>query len=348
MARIFDIIEWADPNRKDLVHRVPERGSGDFRIGSQLIVRESQAAVFYRDGKALDTFEAGRHTITTANIPLLTKLVGLAFKGETPFKAEVYFVNTGDFLDQKWGTQTPISLRDSEIGRVRLVARGTYSMYISDPQTFVVRIVAGRGYYSTRDITNYLRSIIVLKLTDLLGETMKTKSMFDLPPLMEEISAATRAKIRENFEALGITIKGFYVEAISPTEKTAEAIDAAAAIGAIGNMQSYVQYQAAQAMTTAAAQGGAAGGLAGAGVGLGAGVGMGAAMAQTIASSMQPQQVAKEATISCPKCGTANPVGAKFCNTCGTKLGGGVTCPKCGAENTPGAKFCNNCGQGLG
>jgi len=314
--------------------------------------RFSVDRLFYRDGKALDTFEAGRHTITTANIPLLTKLVGLAFKGETPFKAEVYFVNTGDFLDQKWGTQTPISLRDSEIGRVRLVARGTYSMYISDPQTFVVRIVAGRGYYSTRDITNYLRSIIVLKLTDLLGETMKTKSMFDLPPLMEEISAATRAKIRENFEALGITIKGFYVEAISPTEKTAEAIDAAAAIGAIGNMQSYVQYQAAQAMTAAAAQGGAAGGLAGAGVGLGAGVGMGAAMAQTIASSMQPQtqpqQVAKEATISCPKCGTANPVGAKFCNTCGTKLGGGVTCPKCGAENTPGAKFCNNCGQGLG
>jgi membrane protease subunit (stomatin/prohibitin family) len=225
-------------------------------------------------------------------------------------------------------------------------------MYISDPQTFVVRIVAGRGYYSTRDITNYLRSIIVLKLTDLLGETMKTKSMFDLPPLMEEISAATRAKIREDFEALGIAIKGFYVEAISPTEKTAAAIDDAAAIGAIGNMQSFVQYKAAQAMTTAAEQGGAAGGLAGAGVGLGAGVGMGAAMAQTIAASMQPhtqpQQVAKEATISCPKCGTANPVGAQFCNNCGTKLGGGVTCPKCGAENLPGAKFCNNCGQGLG
>ena len=354
MARIFDIIEWADPNRQDLVHRVPERGSGDFRTGSQLIVRESQAAVFYRDGKALDTFEAGRHTITTANIPLLTGLIGLAFKGDTPFKAEVYFVNTGDFLDQKWGTQTPISLRDSEIGRVRLVARGTYSIYISDPQTFVVRIVAGRGYYSTRDITNYLRSIIILKLTDLLGETMKTKSMFDLPPLMEEISAATRAKIREDFEALGITIKGFYVEAISPTEKTAEAIDAAAAIGAIGNMQSFVQYKAAEAMTTAAAQGGTAGGLAGAGVGLGAGVGMGAAMAQTIASAMQPQtqpqtqQVAKEATVSCPSCSTANPVGATFCNNCGTKLGGGVTCPKCAAENAPGAKFCNNCGQGLG
>lgn len=351
MPRVFDIIEWADPSPKELVHRVPERGSGDFRIGSQLIVRESQAAVFYRDGKALDTFGAGRHTITTGNIPLLVNLVGLAFKGETPFKAEVYFVNTGDFLDQKWGTQTPIALRDSEIGRVRLVARGTYSMYISDPQTFAVRIVAGRGYYSTRDITNYLRSIIVLKLTDLLGETMKSKSMFDLPPLMEELSAATRVKVREDFEALGISLKAFYVEAISPTEKTAQAIDEAGAIGAIGNMQSFVQYKAAQAMTTAAEQGGTAGGLAGAGVGLGAGVGMGAAMAQTIATAMQPgaqpQQAANEATVSCPKCGTANPANAKFCNSCGGQLQGSVACSKCGAQNAPGAKFCNGCGQAL-
>ena len=348
MPRIFDIIEWADPSKKELVHRIPERGSGDFRTGSQLIVRESQAAVFYRDGKALDTFEAGRHMITTANIPLLTGLIGLAFKGDTPFKAEVYFVNTGDFLDQKWGTQTPVAVRDSEIGRVRLIARGTYSMQISDPQTFVVRIVAGRGYYSTRDITNYLRSIIILKLTDLLGETMKEKSVFDLPALMEEISAGARAKTREDFEALGIGLKALYVEAISPTEQTAKAIDEAAAIGAIGNMQSYVQYKAAQAMTTAAAQSGEAGGLTGAGVGLGAGVGMGAALAQTVASSMQPQQKAAEPTVSCPKCGTANPVAAKFCNNCGTQLKGSVACPKCGAENTPGSKFCNNCGQTLG
>ncbi len=351
MPRIFDIIEWADPSKKELVHRIPERGSGDFRTGSQLIVRESQAAVFYRDGKALDTFEAGRHMITTANIPLLTGLIGLAFKGDTPFKAEVYFVNTGDFLDQKWGTQTPIALRDAEIGRIRLTARGSYSMQISDPQTFVTRIVAGRATYSTRDITNYLRNMIVLKITDLLGEVMKSKSFFDLPALMEEISAGTRAKVREDFESLGIALKGFYVEAISPTEKTAEAIDEAAAIGAIGDMQKYVQKKAADAMAAAATQQGGAGSLTGAGVGLGAGVGMGAALAQTIASSMQPQQPqqkAAEPTISCPKCGTANPVAAKFCNSCGTQLKGSMACPKCGAENTPGSKFCNNCGQTLG
>src|SRR4030042_2345110 len=107
MARMFDVIEYLDPSGREVVHRIPEQGSGDFRLGSQLIVRESQAAVFFRDGKALDTFGAGRHTITTANIPLLVDLIGKAFSGQTPFKAEVYFVTTREFIDQEWGTPEP-------------------------------------------------------------------------------------------------------------------------------------------------------------------------------------------------------------------------------------------------
>jgi len=145
MARIFDIVEFFDETGRQMVHRVPEHGSGDFRLGSQVIVRESQEAVFFRDGKAMDTFGPGRHTISTANIPLLTRLIGIPFSGETPFKAEVYFVNLREFLEQKWGTPEAITLRDSELGMVRLRAFGTYSMQINDSQLFVNKIVGTQG-----------------------------------------------------------------------------------------------------------------------------------------------------------------------------------------------------------
>lgn len=351
MARVFDVIEYMDPSGREMVHRIPERGSGDFRIGSQLIVRESQAAVFFRDGKALDTFGPGRHTITTANIPLLVNLISIPFSGQTPFKAEVYFVNMREFLDQKWGTPEPIALRDSELGLVRLRAFGTYSMQVADPQLFVNKIVGTQGLYETTRISDFLRSIIVSKLVDLMGETRA--SLFDLPRLYEEIGAGVRAKLQDDFANFGIALKTLYITSISPTEETAKAIDERAAMGAIGNMQAYIQFKAARAMGDAAKAGGEAGSLAGAGVGLGAGVGVGAAMAGAITQAMQAGQQqpaaapAAGAAAVCPKCGTANPAGAKFCNTCGTQLAGSVKCPNCGHENPLGSKFCNNCGTKL-
>jgi len=196
MPRVFDIIEWFDPTGREMVHKVPEVGSGDFRLGSQLIVRESQAAVFFRDGKALDTFGPGRHTIETANIPFLVNLISIPFSGKTPFKAEVFFVNLREFLDQKWGTAEPFALRDTELGMVRLRAFGTYSMQIREPQLFVNNIVGTRGLYDTVDITGFLRSIIVSKITDLLGGS--GKSLFDLPGMYDELSAATKARQRVN------------------------------------------------------------------------------------------------------------------------------------------------------
>ena len=128
MARIFDIVEFMDEAQAEMVHRIPERGSGDFRIGSQVIVRESQAAVFYRDGRALDVFGPGMHTITTANIPFLVDLVGKAFSGETPFKAEVYYVSLREFTDMKWGTPQPITVRDPVLDFARITAYGTYAI----------------------------------------------------------------------------------------------------------------------------------------------------------------------------------------------------------------------------
>ena len=343
MRGVLDVIEYVDPSGNEIVHRIPERGSGDFRLGSQLIVRESQAAVFFRDGKAMDTFGAGRHTITTNNIPLLGRLIGLPFGGETPFKAEVYFVNLKDFLDQKWGTPEPIALRDEELGMVRLRAFGTYSMEVADPQLFVNKIVGTQGFYQTAQISGYLRSIIISKLVDLLGTTHV--SLFDLPKMYEEIGAGGKAKLQDDFAALGMTLKTLYISSISPTEATAKAIDERAEMGAIGNMQAYLQFKAARAMGDAATAGGEAGGLMGAGVGLGAGVGVGAAMAGAITEGGQQQPEA--ATVACPKCGTANPADAKFCNNCGTNMGGSVKCPECSTENPIGAKFCNSCGAKL-
>ncbi len=350
MARIFDVIEYLDPSAREMVHRIPESGSGDFRLGSQLIVRESQSAVFFRDGKALDTFGPGRHTISTANIPLLIRLISIPFSGETPFKAEVYFVNMKEFLDLKWGTPEPIPLRDKELGLVRLRAFGTYSMQVADPQLFVNKVVGAQALYDTTQIANFLRSMIISKMIDLMGET--TTSLFDMPRMYEEFAAGVKAKTQDDFANLGITLKTLYVSSISPTEETSKAIDERAAIGAIGNMKAYIQFKAARAMGDAATAGGEAGALTGAGVGLGAGVGIGAARAGAITEAMkggteQAAPAAAAATVACPKCGTANPAGAKFCNNCGTKLTGTVICPNCGHQNAPGSKFCNNCGTKL-
>ena len=283
MARVFDIVEFVDEAGTEMVHRFPERGSGDFRIGSQVIVRDSQAAVFFRDGRALDVFGPGSHTIATANIPFLVDLVGKAFSGQTPFKAEVYFVSLREFTDLKWGTPTPITIKDPVLRMARVQARGSYAVEIADPQLFVNKIVGTQKVYRTDDIQGFFRSMILTKLTDLIGEM--GKSVIELAGMAEELTMGVRAKAAEEFEARGANLTSVYVEYLGPTEETAKAIDEAASMGAVGDMNAYMQFQAARAMRDAAQQPG--GGEASAGVGLGAGMGMGVAMAQMMGQSMQ-------------------------------------------------------------
>jgi membrane protease subunit (stomatin/prohibitin family) len=298
MARIFDIVQFVDETSTEMVHRIPERGSGDFRIGSQVIVRDSQAAVFFRDGRALDVFGPGPHTITTANIPYLVDLIGKAFSGETPFKAEVYFVSLREFTDLKWGTPTPITIPDPVLRMARVQARGSYGVQIVEPQLFVNKMVGTQGIYRTPDIQGFLRSMVLTKLTDLVGEM--GKSVIELAGMAEELTMGVRAKTAEEFAARGLNLTSVYVEYIGPTEETAKAIDEAASMGALGDMSAYVQFQAARAMRDAAQQ---PGGEAGTGVGLGAGIGMGATMAQMLSQSMQQnaQQPAAPAAPAVPK-----------------------------------------------
>ena len=294
MARIIDVVQCPDMGTQEIVHRIPEHGAGDFRIGSQVVVREGQMAVFFRDGKALDSFGPGRHTITTANIPLLIKLVRKVFSGDTPFTAEVYFISMRDMIDQRWGTPEPITLRDSVLRMVRIRAHGTYSMAVADPQQFVGQMVGARGYYSTKDIGNYMRSMIINRLTDLLGEN--ASSILDLPAMFEEVSAATRVKLRDDFAALGLALKSLYIMSVSPTEETSAAIDEAASIGAIGDMDAYMKFKTAKAIGDAANQpAGTAGDTAQIGLGMASGMAAASVMANAFSGGGQQQAPAPQA-----------------------------------------------------
>jgi len=279
MARIFDVVEHPDEMRDEIVHRFPESGAGDFRLGSQVIVREAQAAVFFRDGKALDTFGPGRHTISTANIPFLIDLIGKAFNDRSPFTAEVYFVSMREFPNEKWGTPQPIIVRNPGMGLgvALLQGYGTYSFQVDDPQQFVTQIVGAQGSYSTRDIKDRLRATLISKLADLLGETTAAKNVPELIALTEEIGSGVRAKAQDDFKAVGFTLKSFYIESIKPSTKSAEELRAMGML----DVATYTQLQAADAMRDAAQNpSGGAGLTAGIGAGMGIGTALGDALKQ--------------------------------------------------------------------
>jgi excisionase family DNA binding protein len=277
MARIFDVVEHASELRDELVHRFPEEGIADLRIGSQVIVRESQKAVFYRDGKALDVFGAGRHTIATANIPLLVNLIGKAFNNRTPFTAEVYYVSTKEFADRKWGTPQPIIVRNPGMGLgvALLQGFGTYSYQINDAQQFVTQLVGAQRIYKTSDIENRLRIMLLSKLQDLLGETTARRSIVELIALTEELGTGVRAKAQDDFGALGLTLKSFYIGNLKPSDKSAEELRAMGML----DVATYTQLQAADALRDAAENPSGGAGLT---AGIGAGVGLGNVITESL------------------------------------------------------------------
>jgi len=285
MARIFDVIEYPNEMKDEIVHRFPEVGSGDFRIGSQVIVRESQAAVFFRDGTALDVFRAGRHTITTANIPLLINFIGRAFNDRTPFTAEVYFVSLKEFANEKWGTPQPIIVRNPGMGLgvALLQGFGTYSFQVRDPQQFVTQVVGTQGAYRTAEIEDRLRTILLSKLQDVLGETTSASSVVELIGLTEEVGAAVRAKAQDDFEAIGMALKTFYIGNLKPSSKSAQELRDMGML----DMATYTQLQAADAMRDAAQNPSGGAGLT---AGIGAGIGIGNLMQQATSGAMQQQK----------------------------------------------------------
>lgn len=278
MARVFDVIEYPNEMRDEIVRRFPETGPGNFRVGSQVIVREAQMAVFFRDGNALDTFGPGRHTIVTYNIPLVVDAIGKAlFNERTPFPAEVYFVSMREFVDKKWGTPQPIIVRNPNMGLgvALLQGFGTYSFQIKDPQQFVNQVVGAQGVFRTADIENRLRSMLLSRLQDLLGETAAAHSVPELIGLTDELSAGVRAKTLDDFGALGLTLKTFYIENLKPSTRSAEELRAMGML----DMQTYTQLQAADALRDAAQNPAGGAGLT---AGIGAGIGVGNVISESL------------------------------------------------------------------
>jgi membrane protease subunit (stomatin/prohibitin family) len=368
----LELIEWFDETGKELVHRIPEKGSGELKFGAQLIVRESQAAVLFYKGKAVDAFGPGRHTLKTGNIPVLTKILTIPWAMNSPLRAEVYMANLKIFPNLKWGTRDPVAFKDSELGLIRLRAHGVFNIQIVQPVLFINSLVGTMGMFSTEEISEYLKRVIVSRFNDYLGENLD--SILNLPGQYDELSESLEKRLQKDFTKFGLGLNQLYITSITPPPEVQKAIDDKSRMGVFDDLDKLVKMKAAMAVEKASESTGDAGS--------GLGMGLGFMMPAMFSESLKPRQdtaapAPAQQAIRCPDCGNSIPKDSRFCPLCGhhqvvfsqcTNCGKNLPpnarfcpkcghpadekpvprkCPRCSTENMPGASFCNQCGEKL-
>lgn len=356
MALFRKNIEWVDDSKNTIVYKYPFEKSGrEVNENSTLTVRESQVAVFVHKGRIADVFEPGLYELKTQILPILTKLASWRYKFETPITLDVYFVNTKQFTNIKWGTKNPIMMRDPEFGVIRVRGYGAFAFKVDDPGPFLQELFGTNSTFKTEDIQDYLKTMLVSTLSDSIGESKI--SALDLAGNTLEFNEIIRSKVQGKFKEIGLNLTNFFIENMSVPEEVEKALDERAKYGILGGTTDVMmKYAAAEAMKTAAGNQGMGGAFMGAGVGLGAGANMGSMMAGAFSSPASAPSAgaaagaAVAATASavadktCPTCGKNVPSTAKFCPECGAKMPAERFCTNCGKKVSSTAKFCPECG----
>lgn len=367
-GEFIEVIDWQDDSQDTMVYKYPIDSKQQIKKGAQLIVAPSQIAIFVYEGKIVDTYKAGKYTLETDTMPIMTSLSNWKYAFENHFKTDVYFINIKQFINQKWGTANPIMMRDADFGMLRIRGFGVYSFKVKEPVIFLEEVFGSNRFFTVDQINEHLKSLIVSAVSDTIAES-KIPAM-DLAVHYEELSAKIMGNLGIKFDAYGLTISDFVIENLSLPESVEKAIDKRGEMGAIGNLNAYMQYQTAEAMRDAAQNEG--GGIAGLGVGMGAGINMAKTMdqafqdqgkntadeAKEIRKCTQCGEVVSENMKFCGKCGAAlmatciacqKPlvIGSKFCTECGANQQAEKECPECHQKVEINAKFCPECGKGL-
>jgi len=335
----LEVIEWFDETGQELVHRIPQKGSGEIKLGAQLTVRESQVGVLFYKGKACDAFGPGRHTMVTGNVPILTKILAIPWAMTSPLRAEVYLVNMKVFPNLKWGTRDPVAFKDSELGLIRLRAHGVFNIRVVQPVLFINTLVGTMGKFTTQEIEEYIGRVIVSRFNDHLGEHLD--SILNLPGRYDDLSVGLQSRLQKDLSHFGLGLAQLYIGSITPPPEVQQTIDDKSRLNVIQDLDRLVKMKAAMAMEKAAESTGEAGS--------GLGMGMGFMLPAMFADMFRPKGGGGDGPapedVNCPDCELPIPKDAKFCPHCGHQQLVFDQCAHCGKNLAPNARFCSRCGR---
>jgi membrane protease subunit (stomatin/prohibitin family) len=330
----LEVIEWLDTTGNQFVQRIPSEGSGEIKFGAQLLVRESQSAIFFYNGRAIHVFGVGRHTLKTANIPILNKIMSIPWGITSPLRAEVYFINMKTFTNQKWGTKDPVAFKDSKLGLIRLRAHGQFNIRIVQPLLFINSLVGTLSEFTTDNISDYFSSVIVSRFNDYLGDNLDT--IYNLPGKYDNISDGLINQLKNDFAHFGVALTHLYINSITTPLEVQKAIDDKSRLAIFDNLDDLVKMKAAMALEKASENpSGNSNGIA---------LGLGLMVPNMLSRNFSLEQKENTSTIQCMECGMQIPKDSKFCCYCGHQVIIFSQCEKCGKNLPPFAKYCPRCG----